>query len=273
VARLHPGSRGGPAALLPDSSNIQISFAEPRPAVTIKHGTIIGRLVDDGWFPKPVEGFMGIPYALPSVNNLRFRPAVPVPEGNGTQEAFFLGPRYETKKIFFSLCCEYGFALIRSIRCSGKQLVPFLDDGVLGPDCESEDCLTINIWRPLGHSADKKKLPDGVLILGGAFNRGAARMHNTHPMLAHAPEPFIGVSMQYRVGVFGGLNTELTEKEGLLNLGLKDMYVALEWVQENIAEFGGDPDKVTVMGLSVAAHGVSSYYPTANLQSIDLNIP
>lgn len=138
--------------------------------------------------------------------------------------------------------------------------MPFLDDGVLGPDWESEDCLTINIWRPQGHSADKK-LPVGVLIPGGAFNRGAARMHNTHTMVAHAPEPFIGVSMQYRIGVFGGLNTALTEKEGLLNLGLKDMYVALEWVQENIAAFGGDPDKVTIMGLSAAAHGVSQLPP------------
>lgn len=96
-----------------------------------------------------------------------------------------------------------------------------------------------------------------VLIPGGAFNRGAARMHNTHTMLAFSPEPFIAVSMQYRIGVFGGLNTELTQKEGVLNLGLKDMYVALEWVQENIAAFGGDPDDVTIMGLSAAAHGVS----------------
>ncbi|KAI1841241.1 hypothetical protein JX265_010147 [Neoarthrinium moseri] len=218
---------------LPALQGITISFQEPRPSVTIGQGTIVGRLVDDGTFPKPLEGFMGIPYALPPVDSLRFRDAVPVPKGNGTQEAFFLGPR-----------------------CPGKQLVPFLDDDGLGPDVESEDCLTINIWRPQGYNAQKKKLPVAVLIPGGAFNRGAARMHNTHSMLAHSPEPFIGVSMQYRIGVFGGLNTELTAKEGLLNLGLKDMYVALEWIQENIAAFGGDPDDVTIMGLSAAAHGI-----------------
>lgn len=135
--------------------------------------------------------------------------------------------------------------------------MPFLDDDGLGPDTESEDCLTINIWRPIGHSSSSKKLPVAVLIPGGAFNRGAARMHNSHTMLAFSPEPYIAVSMQYRIGVFGGLNTELTAKEGLLNLGLKDMYVALEWVQDNIAAFGGDPDDVTIMGLSAAAHGVS----------------
>lgn len=135
--------------------------------------------------------------------------------------------------------------------------MPFLDDDGLGPDTESEDCLTINIWRPKGHTSSKSKLPVGVLIPGGAFNRGAARMHNTHSMLAFAAKPFLAVSIQYRIGVFGGLNTELTAQQSLLNLGLKDMYVALEWVQDNIAMFGGDPDDVTIMGLSAAAHGVS----------------
>ncbi|TDZ53784.1 Lipase 1 [Colletotrichum trifolii] len=139
--------------------------------------------------------------------------------------------------------------------CPGKQLVPFTDDEWLGPDWESEDCLTINVYRPRGHTAEKK-LPVAVMIPGGAFNRGAARMHNTPSMLAWSEEPWIGVSMQYRIGVAGGMNTALTKKEGLLNLGLKDMYVALEWVQKNIAAFGGDPDDVTIMGLSAAAHGI-----------------
>ncbi|WQF81194.1 Putative carboxylesterase, type B, carboxylesterase type B, alpha/Beta hydrolase [Colletotrichum destructivum] len=207
----------------------------PAASVTINQGTVLGRLVTDGTFPEPVEGFMGIPYALPPVGQLRFRHAVPVPSGNDTLRAFELGPR-----------------------CPGKQLVPFTNDEWLGPDWQSEDCLTINVYRPRGHTADEggRKLPVAVMIPGGAFNRGAARMHNTPSMLAWSEEPWVGVSMQYRVGVAGGLNTALTEKEGLLNLGLKDMYVALEWVQENIAAFGGDPDDVTIMGLSAAAHGI-----------------
>lgn len=71
-----------------------VFFATKNPSVTIGQGTIVGRLVDDGTFPKPLEGFMGIPYALPPVNERRFRPAVPVPQGNGTLEAFYLGPRF-----------------------------------------------------------------------------------------------------------------------------------------------------------------------------------
>ncbi|EXK46500.1 triacylglycerol lipase [Fusarium oxysporum f. sp. melonis 26406] len=209
------------------------SVPEALPSVRIKQGNIIGKFVDDGTFPEPLEGFMGIPYALPPVGERRFRHAELVGESNETIEAYFLGPR-----------------------CPGIQLVPFLKDPVLGPDYESEDCLTINIWRKKGHTPSKGKLPVAVLIPGGAFNRGAARMHNSHTMLAFSEEPYIAVSMQYRIGVFGGLNTELTANEGLLNLGLKDMYVALEWVQENIAAFGGDPDDVTIMGLSAAAHGI-----------------
>jgi len=64
-----------------------------RPAVKIKQGTIIGRLVTDGTFPEPLEGFLGIPYAAPPVGDLRFRAAVPVTASNDTFEAFYLGPR------------------------------------------------------------------------------------------------------------------------------------------------------------------------------------
>ncbi|KAF5019455.1 hypothetical protein F66182_8537 [Fusarium sp. NRRL 66182] len=180
-----------------------------------------------------LTGFMGIPYAIPPVGERRFRLAEPVSMSNETVEAYYLGPR-----------------------CPGKQLVPFLKDPILGPDYEPEDCLTVNIWRKKGHSPSKGKLPVAVLIPGGAFNRGGARMHNSHTMLAFSEEPYIAVSIQYRIGVFGGLNTELTAKEGLLNLGLEDIYVALEWVQENIGAFGGDADDVTIMGLSAAAHGI-----------------
>lgn len=63
------------------------------PSVRIKQGTIVGRLVDDGTFPEPLEGFMGIPYALPPVDQRRFREAISVPPGNLTQKAFYLGPR------------------------------------------------------------------------------------------------------------------------------------------------------------------------------------
>jgi acetylcholinesterase len=70
------------------------SGPEPAPSVTIKQGTIIGKFVDDGTFPQPLEGFMGIPYAIPPVGERRFRPAEPVAASNETIEAYYLGPRY-----------------------------------------------------------------------------------------------------------------------------------------------------------------------------------
>jgi triacylglycerol lipase len=82
-------------------------------------------------------------------------------------------------------------------------------------------------------------------------------MYNAPSMLAYSPEPFVVVSMQYRLGVLGGMNTELTADEGLLNLAIRDIYTSLEWVQENIAAFGGDPKDVTVLGASAGAHAVS----------------
>ena len=69
------------------------SGPEALPSVRIKQGTVIGKFVDDGTFPEPLEGFMGIPYAVPPVGERRFRHAEPVSESNETIEAYYLGPR------------------------------------------------------------------------------------------------------------------------------------------------------------------------------------
>jgi carboxylesterase type B len=121
----------------------------------------------------------------------------------------------------------------------------------------SEDCLNANIYRPKRRPRGKK-LPVLVHIYGGAFNFGAGLSRQVSNMVAWSTEPFIGVSFNYRVGAFGFLPSSLTAKEGLLNAGLKDQALLLEWVQENIAEFGGDPDNVALMGISAGAHSVGS---------------
>jgi hypothetical protein len=126
-----------------------------------------------------------------------------------------------------------------------------------GPKLEqSEDCLTANVFRPT-IPGDGQKLPVAVYIHGGAFNRGAAAMHDTASMVAWSVEPFVAVSFGYRIGALGFLPSSLSEKEGLLNLGLRDQIHLLEWVQENIGHFGGDAGKVTLFGLSAGAHSVS----------------
>lgn len=83
-------------------------------------------------------------------------------------------------------------------------------------------------------------------------------MHNTASMMSWADEPFVAISFNYRVGALGFLPSSLTAKEGVLNLGLKDQIVLFEWVKENAVAFGGDPENITLFGLSAGAHSVSS---------------
>jgi triacylglycerol lipase len=89
-------------------------------------------------------------------------------------------------------------------------------------------------------------------------------MHDTASMLANSEEPFIAVSFNYRIGALGFLNSELTAEEGLLNLGLHDQKLVLEWVQKHIGAFGGNPDDVTIAGLSAGAHSIGHHIMDIN---------
>jgi carboxylesterase type B len=197
------------------------------PSVTLAQGQVVGTQLKDN-FPQTVDAFLGVPYALPPVGDRRFRPAVKVASSSNTIDASKYGPA-----------------------APGKALLSG------GPKLEqSEDCLTANVFRPAS-AGDGQKLPVAVYIHGGAFNRGAAAMHDTASMVAWSDEPFVAVSFGYRIGALGFLPSSLSEKEGLLNLGLRDQIHLLEWVQENIGHFGGDAGKVTLFGLSAGAHSVS----------------
>ncbi|KAF2162600.1 hypothetical protein M409DRAFT_26842 [Zasmidium cellare ATCC 36951] len=214
------------------------NWAESAPKVTLKQGTLVGKLLDEANHPVPVEAFLGVPYALPPTGERRFARAVPVPDSNDTFQAN-----------------EY------SLRCPGKQLLripgtPWLES--------SEDCLTLNVFRWRGSFSHRTKHPVLVYIHGGAFNRGFAAMHDTASMLSWSEEPFVAVSFNYRIGALGFLNSELTAKEGLLNLGLHDQKLVLEWVQQNIEAFGGDPNDVTIAGLSAGAHSIGHHIMDVN---------
>ncbi|OGE52375.1 hypothetical protein PENARI_c010G08550 [Penicillium arizonense] len=196
------------------------------PSVTLAQGQVVGTQLKDN-FPQTVDAFLGVPYALPPVGDRRFRPAVKVASSSDTIDASKYGPA-----------------------APGKALLSG------GPKLEqSEDCLTANVFRPAS-AGDGQKLPVAVYIHGGAFNRGAAATHDTASMVAWSEEPFVAVSFGYRIGALGFLPSSLSEKEGLLNLGLRDQIHLLEWVQENIGQFGGDAGKVTLFGLSAGAHSI-----------------
>lgn len=129
-----------------------------------------------------------------------------------------------------------------------------------------EDCLNLNILRPAGYEG--KKLPVVVYIYGGGWIGGLGADLNTNSsyMLQSSVKrraPYIVVNLNYRVGFLGFPGGSEAWSQGITNLGLKDQRMALRWVHENIAGFGGDPNKVTLWGQSAGsisiAHQILAY--------------
>lgn len=89
-------------------------------------------------------------------------------------------------------------------------------------------------------------------------------MHDTAAMVSWSTEPFLAISCNYRVGALGFLNCGLTAKEGVLNLGLHDQRLVMEWIQENVTALGGDPSNVTLVGLSAGAHSIGHHITNIN---------
>lgn len=195
------------------------------PTVTLRQGTFRGTASQGSQLQQGIDIFLGIPYALPPTGDRRFRPPVRVEASTEIFNATQWGP----------ICPTNG-----------------LDE----PSDRDEDFLNLNVFRPSIWDRSKK-LPVLVYIHGGAFNYGCGKDRAISSLVAWSPEPLIGVSFNYRLGALGFLPSKITAKEGLLNLGLKDQSLLLEWVQENISAFGGNPDDVTVMGFSAGAHSVS----------------
>jgi para-nitrobenzyl esterase len=117
----------------------------------------------------------------------------------------------------------------------------------------SEACLNLNVWAP--KDVGEEPLPVIVYIFGGGFEVGANTQTTSNASGLAATGRAIGVSLNYRLGPFGWLS--LSQYGGVFadatNLGLQDIITALKWVQANIAQFGGDPQNVTVTGHSAGA--------------------
>ncbi len=183
---------------------------------------------------KNIISFKGIPYAYPPVLERRFR----APEA--------LPPWTEVKN-----CLEHGPNAMQMGGITIDTLASYRMDG------KSEDCLYLNIWIP--SSKGDEKLPVYVFIHGGAYATGSGSeiMYDGHRM---AEQGIIVVTINYRLGALGFLATHaLMEEAGTTgNYGLLDQIQALHWVKENIAAFGGDPNRVTVGGQSAGAYSVTA---------------
>jgi carboxylesterase type B len=153
---------------------------------------------------------------------------------------------------------------------TGLDITPLLVDVLALPDVEqtllfgtalgdeSEDCLTISVMRPRGTAADAK-LPVLFWIYGGGFEAGSAQAYNGSVLIPQSVargKPIILVAVNYRLGAFGFLGGSEVLADGAANLGLLDQRMGLEWVADNIAGFGGDPDAVTIWGESAGAMSV-----------------
>jgi para-nitrobenzyl esterase len=122
----------------------------------------------------------------------------------------------------------------------------------------SEDCLNLNVWAP--KDAGNELLPVVVYIFGGGWVLGANTQTTSNASGLAATGRAIGVSLNYRLGPFGWLSLSQYggELKDATNLGLQDIITALQWVRENIAQFGGDPNNVTVTGHSAGAFSALS---------------
>ncbi|KAJ7216322.1 esterase 1 [Mycena pura] len=190
------------------------------------------------------EFFGGIPYAEPPVGNLRL--ARPVPK-------FSLAPASTFDATDFGASCI-------------QTASPFVPAGLP----MSEDCLTLNVFRPAGLAADAA-VPVLAWIFGGSFFTGTTVTFNASELVFRSitrGTPIIYVSLNYRLGPLGFPQGSEAASRGVLNLGLRDQTLALEWVQHNIAAFGGDPTKVTVFGQSAGAISVGLLYLNDNFASL-----
>jgi para-nitrobenzyl esterase len=204
------------------------SSAEPGARATVETGTLQGVSADG------VESFKGIPYAAAPVGALRWRAPRAAAPWKGVRAAAAFG----------NVCIS----------------PPSDPDDFAGRPPQSEDCLTLNIWRPAGKAA--ARLPVLVWIHGGGLIAGSSA-YPVYDGAAFARRGIILVSLNYRLGAFGvfahpALTRENADGGWLANYGLMDQIAALRWIKRNIAAFDGDPNRVTIFGESAGALSVDT---------------
>ncbi|KAF2654849.1 alpha/beta-hydrolase [Lophiostoma macrostomum CBS 122681] len=229
------------ASLLPVLLQIRIALAVSKLTIETTSGPVTG--IINSTTPH-VAQFLGVPFAEQPVGARRWLPAI-------------LKTREESIDAtkFGSQCPQFDG--------NGSNIIYDYARGFLNPpEPMGEDCLSVNIWAPLTKNAtynETESLPVIVWLYGGGFYNGGANAPYQIPSpWVERSQKHIVVAINYRVNIFGfpsARGLKLTEQ----NLGLLDQRLGLEWVRSNIANFGGDPERITLWGQSAGAMSVDFY--------------
>nr|prf microsomal carboxyesterase E1 [Rattus norvegicus] len=206
------------------------------PVVDTTKGKVLGKYVSLEGFTQPVAVFLGVPFAKPPLGSLRFAPPEPAEPWSFVKNTTTYPP----------MCSQDGVVgkLLADMLSTGKESIPLEF---------SEDCLYLNIYSPADLTKNSR-LPVMVWIHGGGLIIGGASPYSGLALSAH--ENVVVVTIQYRLGIWGLFSTGDEHSRG--NWAHLDQLAALRWVQDNIANFGGNPDSVTIFGESAGGVSVSA---------------
>jgi para-nitrobenzyl esterase len=216
-----------PALLIATVAVAQVPADLAHDRVHVASGTLQGATTAG------IHTFKGVPYAAPPTGSLRWREPQPTQPWKDVRPATQFGPRAMQLPLFGDM--------------------NFRSNGV------SEDCLYLNVWT--GAKSAKEKLPVLVYFYGGGLvaGDGSEPRYDGESM---AQQGIVAVTVNYRLGAFGFLaHPELTKESpnhASGNYGLLDQAMAIKWVKENIAAFGGDPQHITIAGESAGSFSVSA---------------
>lgn len=212
-------------------------FTDESAVVTVTGGQVAGTVSKDGY----VRSYKGIPFAAPPVGDLRWKAPQPVKPWLGVRKGDQFGPS--------------------PMQGAPAPFGPWSAEYLIPKAPISEDCLYLNVWTGAkSTSLPQGRLPVLVWIYGGGFNSGGSGVP-IYDGDATARKGVVFVSVNYRVGPFGFLALPELTKESVHNAsgnyGLLDQIAALQWVKQNIAQFGGDPTNVTIAGQSAGSMAVN----------------
>jgi para-nitrobenzyl esterase len=227
------------ACAVPDATRARVD----RALVTVEGGTISGAPASEG---EAVWVYKGIPYAAPPVGELRWRPPRPVEPWDGVRKATQFAP-----------------ACMQPRRPADSFYGQIVDEADAPHKLRmAEDCLYLNVWTA---APPDDRAPVMVWIHGGGLSSGHGA-EVTYDGIALARRGVVVVTINYRLGPFGYLAHALLSKESEHqasgNYGTLDQVAALEWVQKNIAAFGGEPKRVTIFGESAGSWSINHMMAT-----------